>query len=61
MAEFLLAAASSLNVKVGTDGVDVITVTRSRVPFELIRQLHAEQNRQAIIDHIRRENAGGQS
>src|SRR5262249_21050480 len=56
VAEFLLATATSLGVKVGfTDNI-VVSITRGRVPYELLRQLHAEQNRQAIIDHIRREN-----
>jgi hypothetical protein len=61
VAAFLLAAASALNVKVGFYGDKIVTIERTRVPDDLIRQLHAEQNRQAIIKHIRRENGGGAS
>ena len=58
-ATLLLAAAAALNIKVGTDGVDVITVS-TRVPLAVIRWIEDElvKNKPAVIAVIQRENAG---
>jgi hypothetical protein len=58
-AAFILDAADELNIKVGTNGVDVITVTTTRVPFETIRWLHAElvKHKREVIAAIISENA----
>jgi len=60
VAAFLLDAADLLNIKVATDGDNVITVTTTRVPF---RWLHAElvKNKRGVIAAILRENGGGRA
>jgi hypothetical protein len=59
VAAFLLTAADAVGLKVGSDGVDVVTVAPSPVPFELGRWLHAQlcEHKAAVIDIIERENA----
>ena len=58
-ATFVLAAADELNIKVGTDGVDVITISTRLVPLEVGRWIHGElaKNKRAVIAAIQRENA----
>ena len=60
VAAFLLDAADSLNIKVATNGVDVITVSTTKVPFETIRWLEAElaKHKRAVIAAILGETAG---
>jgi hypothetical protein len=62
-AAFLLTTADALAIKVATDGVDVITISTTRVPFETIRWLEAElvKNKQAVIAAIMRKNGGGRA
>ena len=59
VAAFLLDAADSLNVKVGTDGISVITVSTSRVPVATVTALERElvKNKRAVIALIESENA----
>ena len=59
VAAFLLDAADSLNVTVGTDGISVITVSTSRVPVATVTALERElvKNKRAVIALIESENA----
>jgi hypothetical protein len=60
-AKALLLLADALAIKVGSDGQNLITVSRARVPPEASRLLHNElcRHRAAVIEIIERENAGG--
>ena len=62
VAAFLLDAADSLNVKVGTDGISVITVSTSRVPVATVTALERElvKPKRAVIAAIMLENAAQQ-
>jgi hypothetical protein len=55
----LLTQAADLGIKVGTDGRNLITVSRSPVPLELSRRLHTElcKHRTDVIEIIK--NQGG--
>jgi len=59
-AAFILREAAAAGIKIGTDGVEVITVSSSRVPLATITALEAElvKNKLAVIALIERENAG---
>jgi hypothetical protein len=58
-AKALLLLADALAIKVGSDGIDVITVSRSPVPLEVGRWLHAEltKHKREVIAAILNENA----
>jgi hypothetical protein len=58
-AMLLLRLADALAIKVGYVGTDVITVTRSSVPLEVGRWLHAElsKHKRAVTEIIQQENA----
>jgi hypothetical protein len=60
-AKALLLLADALGIKVGSDGVDVVTVSTSRVPFEVSRWLHVELCKRSrdVSKIIEAENAGG--
>ena len=63
VARFLLEAADALNVKVGFYGTEVITVSTTREPLEVIRALERAlvENKKAVIAAIQHENGGGAS
>jgi hypothetical protein len=52
-----------LNVKVGFYGTEVITVSTTREPLEVIRALERAlvENKKAVIAAIQHENGGGAS
>jgi hypothetical protein len=62
-ARLLLRLADTLGVKVGSDGKNLITITRSAVPPELGRWLHAElcKRSRAVAKIIEQENNGGRT
>jgi hypothetical protein len=51
VAAILLSLANALAVKVGTDGVDVITVAKATVPIEVGLWIHTElcKHKHAVI------------
>jgi hypothetical protein len=61
MTMLLLTEAAGLGIKIGTDGVHVVTVSTSRVPLEVSRRIHAElaKHKAAVIAIIEAENVGG--
>ena len=58
-AKALLLLADALGIKVGSDGVDVVTVSTSRVPLETSRWLHTQlcKHKRAVIGIIERDIA----
>jgi hypothetical protein len=62
-AEFILAEAANLGIKVGTDGDELVMLGPVRVPDALQKWFATklEEFRDEVIDIIQRENAGGAS
>jgi hypothetical protein len=58
-AEALLLLADALGIKVGSDGVDVVTVSTSRVPRHWF-DARSPEERAAILQHLeqRKERRG---
>ena len=60
-AKALLLLADALDIKVGCDETDVVTVSTSRMPLEISRWIHNElaKRKRAVIKIIQAGNEGG--
>ena len=57
--KFILDAALELNIRVGTDGTELVMVAPMRVPYETRRwfEIKLDESRAEVIAFIQRENA----